>query len=205
MHPRQTKQSKRKSKLTAPQLEALIPAGPVSKNRAARDKIEIENVAEGNSGDAIVTRQRVLDPVMRLHRDGHIGIEEVQAASLFRRDHDNAFGASSNVLTSLCVDGGRGREHALDRQLHHATRYRKALAYLGPDLGRIAQWGIMEGFSYNAIGATALPGAGRRVQIDFGRELLIKALQRLALFHGGANTGHVKGRGYGIAAQKTAH
>jgi hypothetical protein len=87
MQTRPTKQQPQcKSRLTTPQLEALIPAGPVSRHRAARDKIEIEAVAEGNAGDAIITRQRVADPVMRLHRDGHIGIEEVQAAFTFRRD-----------------------------------------------------------------------------------------------------------------------
>jgi hypothetical protein len=142
---------------------------------------------------------------MRLHRDGYIGIEEVQAARMFERDHDNAFAAPSNVLTSLCVDGGGGREHALDKQLHHATRYRNALAYLGTDLGRVAQRAIIEGCGYNAVGAMVLPGAGRRVQIDTGRELLIKPLQSLALFHGGANTGRVKVRGFGIATQKAVH
>jgi hypothetical protein len=204
MQPHQTKQPQRKSRLTTPQLEALIPAGPVSKHRAARDKIEIEAVAEGNAGDAIITRQRVLDPV-RLHRTGHIGIDEVQAAFIFRRAHDNAIAASSNVLTSLCVDGGGGREHSLDKRLHHATRYRNALAYLGAELGRVARWGTMEGYSYNAIGAAVLPGAGRRVQIDTGRELLIKALQKLALFYGGAPSGHFKGRGFLRRDRKAAH
>jgi hypothetical protein len=116
--------------------------------------------------------------------------------SHFDAIHDNAFAASSNVLTSLCVDGGGGREHALDKQLHHATRYRNALAYLGADLGRVAQCAIVEGYSYDAIGAAVLPGAGRRVQIDTGRELLIKALQKLALFHGGAHTSRFKPRSH---------
>jgi hypothetical protein len=48
-----------------------------------------------------VTRQRIVDPVMKLHRSEQISIEEVQAAAKFRRDHDRAFAASSNILNSL--------------------------------------------------------------------------------------------------------
>jgi hypothetical protein len=117
----QTKQPQHKSRLTTAQLEALIPAGPVSRHRAARDD-EIESIAEGNRGDTIVTGQRVVDPIMRLHRAGHISIQEVQAAFTFRRDHDRAYATSSNVLTSLCVDSGGSREHALDKQLRTTRR-----------------------------------------------------------------------------------
>jgi hypothetical protein len=196
----QTKQPQHKSRLTTAQLEALIPAGPVSRHRAARDRIEIESIAEGNRGDTIVTGQRVVDPIMRLHRAGHISIQEVQAAFTFRRDHDRAYATSSNVLTSLCVDSGGSREHALDKQLHHATRYRSALTHFGTDLGCVAQCAVVEGYTYGAIGAQVLPSATRPEQIRTGRKMLVTALQKLALFYG-APPGHFKARGVGIAAQ----
>ncbi|SRR5579883_524893 len=184
---------KLRSKLSRQQKEALIPAGPVAPERKTHNDIETQILTESEKGTALVAGQRVATPVTRLLRAGAISLQEAQATQLFKSDHDAAYIACTNVLASIQVDNCGGSESlvlAQMRRAKHGQRFRRALAYLGEELDKVAVAAIICEHNkirsvYQSIGLDCLPKEkSRAVTQGAGKGVLVIAIRKLASFYG---------------------
>jgi hypothetical protein len=183
-----------KSRLTQPQIDALIPGGPVSSAQAQHASIQYEALAETAQGDPLVMRQRKLTPVDKLRAKGLIGEPEVKAAQAFKKDFDDAYQTCTNVLAVVHVDScgaQSGIVEAKFRQVRAAQRFHGALRHLGNQLSIVALRGIIAteadrkvGAVFQALGMSALVTSDRNLRYGAGMATLVIALRELAIQKG---------------------
>ena len=184
----------KKAQLTQPQIDALIPGGPVSHAQAKHASVHYEVLAEGVQGDPIVIRQKKLTPVDKLREKGLIGEPEVKAAQAFKKDYDTAYLACTNILAAVRVDScgvAVGAVEAKFRQVKAAQRFHGALTHLGNQLSVIAIEGIIDtdrdrkcGAVFQSLGFQTLPHCDRNARYGAGMGVLVLALRELAIYKG---------------------
>lgn len=172
---------------TVDQLAALIPSGGVNPRQAHR--VEIEQVALGDKGAALVTREVVSTPVRRLFQSGCITQFEVAAAYRFRDDYNSAFQTSRNPLDVVQVDGkgsGAGLHGAMIYRANSAIRYHDVEQALDLDALRILRALVLEeterggDATFTALGDDMAPSVSERIRRDMARGAAWLALRQLA-------------------------